>query len=162
MPAQTSYSTEHAPAYEGMKASTSEVYNSRSYFAEGGNILPGRAVVYGTDGEKQVTLPAIDSADADITGVTQYELNRVHTDAGIPENEGRPLSIVNQGPLWVRAINGAAVGDPVHVVINVAGGEELGGFRSAAETTNTVLMAGAKFISTAAAGELAKIALNRA
>ena len=161
MAVQTGYSTEHAPAYEGMKASVSEVYNSRSYFAEGGNIVAGRAVVFGTDGEKQVKLPATTSTDANIAGVSLYELNRVHTDAGVPENEGRPLSIVNQGPLWVRAINGAAVGDPVHVVINVAGGEELGGFRSAAETTNTVLMTGAKFISAAAAGELAKIAINR-
>lgn len=162
MPVQTTYSREHSPAYEGMQASTSELINSRSYFAEGGNIVPGRAVVFGTDAEKQVALPGAASTDANIAGVSLYELNRVHTDAGIPENEDRPISVVNHGTLWVVAQNGASVGDPVHVVINAAGGDTVGGFRSAAETTNTVQMTGAKFISSAAAGGLAKIAINRA
>ena len=51
MAVQTTYSAEHAPAYEGMKSSSSELFNSRSYFAEGGNILPGRWVVSGTNAQ---------------------------------------------------------------------------------------------------------------
>lgn len=163
MPVQTSYSREHAPAYEGMKASTSELYNSRSYFAEGGNIRPGLWVVTGTDGEKQVTLPATDSEDEAIKGLTMYELNRVHTDAGAPENEDRPLSVVNHGPMWVIAIDGASVDDPVFAVRAAAGGV-IGGTRSAehgAEGVNTILVSNAKFISAASAGGLAKIAISR-
>ncbi len=160
-PVQTSYSNAHAPAYEGMKASVSEVYNTRSYFAEGGNIVAGRAVVAGTDGEKQCTLPATDSVDADFVGVTLYELNRVH-DNDIPQNQDRPLTVVTKGPLYLVAQNGASVNDPVYVVINSAGGDTVGGFRSTADSTNTVLLTGAKFISAATAGGLAKVALNRA
>src|SRR5690625_3071392 len=102
MAVQTTYSAEHAPAYEGMKSSSSELFNSRSYFAEGGNILPGRWVVSGTNAQKQVQLPGASSDDAAIMGLTLYELNRVHSDDGIPQNEDRPLTVVNHGTMWVN------------------------------------------------------------
>lgn len=159
MPVQTTASHYHQPAYEGMVASVSELLNTRSYFAEGSNILPGRAVMAGTDGEKQATLPSA-AADAAIVGVTMYEINRVHSN-DIPENEDRPMSVVTDGVLWVRVINGCSVNDPAHVVIDTAGGDDIGQFHSAADSTNTVLMTGAKFISAAAAGGLAKLSIKR-
>src|SRR5690625_6543244 len=142
MAVQTTYSAEHAPAYEGMKSSSSELFNSRSYFAEGGNILPGRWVVSGTNAQKQVQLPGASSDDAAIMGLTLYELNRVHSDDGIPQNEDRPLTVVNHRTMWVIAIDGASVGDPVYAVRSAAwgaaGGTRAGAHGTAAGNTETV------------------------
>lgn len=159
-PVQTTYSTEHAPAYEGMKATTSGLFNTRSYFAEGGNILPGRAVVPGTDGEKQCTLPSAGSVSDDFLGLTLYELNRVHNSSNQAENQDRPLSIVNTGEIWVIAQDGCSVNDSVFVVVNTAGGNPLGSLRSTDDAANSVPLNNAKFITAAAAGGLAKISLN--
>ena len=163
MAVQTSYSNTHSPAYEGMKASTSEVFDTQSYFAEGGNILAGRGVVFGTDPDKQCELPAVSSTDALIAGVSMYEVNRVQTSANASENQDRPITIVKKGVLWAAAIDGAAPGDPVYLVINAAGGV-LGTFRSTATATagHSVLVSGAKWLSTATAGNLAKLSINRA
>lgn len=163
MAVQTSYSNQHAPAYEGMKADTNSLFNTLSRFAEGGNIVAGRCVVNGTDPDTQCILPATDSVDADVVGFTLYELNRVHTDAGVPENDDRPLTLVTTGRVYAKAINGATAGDPVYLVINALGGT-VGTLRSAATATGShgILLSGAKWISSAAANGLAQISFNRA
>lgn len=161
MPVQTSYSNEHSPAYEGMKASTSELLNSRSYFAEGGNILPGRGVVFGTDPEKQCVLPATDSTDALVAGITMRELNRVVDDSDVSENQDRPVTVVTQGVIWATAVTGCAPGDPVYLVINPAGGDTIGTLRDSADSTNTVLLTGCRWLTAATVGNLAQVSINR-
>lgn len=161
MPVQTSYQNQHNPAYEGMKASTSELLNTRSYFAEGGNLLPGRGVVFGTDPAKQCKLPATNSTDALVAGITMRELNRVVDDSDVSENQNRPVTVVTQGVIWAVAVTGCSPGDPVHLVINPAGGNTIGTLRDSADSTNTVALAGCKWLTAATAGNLAQVSINR-
>lgn len=154
MPVQLTYDRYRAQALEGMKADM-EAYNTVSKVNKGTTIIPfGRAVF--TDGDDGMKLPVTGSTAAQFIGITMRELTRAYTDAQITSGYGAvPMydsTVMTMGVIWVKPAVAVVKDDPVYVVLadgtfsNVAG-------------TNNVLVAGAQFVSTAAAGSLAKVSL---
>ncbi len=155
MPVQTTpYSRYYGEALEGMKADM-EAYNTVSKLNKGTAIIPfGRAVF--TDGDDGMKLPVTGSTANQFIGITMRELTRAYTDAEITSGYGAvpkyDSTVFTMGVIWVKPAVAVAKDDPVYVVLSN------GTFSNVAGTTN-VLLPNAKFVSTAAAGSLAKISL---
>jgi hypothetical protein len=154
MPVQTSYSRYYGEAFEGQKADM-EAYNTVSKLNKGTAVIPfGRAVF--TDGDDGMKLPVTGSTAAQFIGVTMRELTRAYTTAqatgGIGAVPAYDSTVLTMGVIWVRPAVAVVKDDPVYVVLAD------GTFSNVAGTTN-VLVPNAQFVSTAAAGALAKISL---
>lgn len=154
MPVQTTYGRYYGEAFEGQKADM-EAYNTVSKLNKGASVIPfGRAVF--TDGDDGMKLPASDSTANEFIGVTMRELTRAYTTAqmtpaigAVPDYDS---TVFTMGVIWVKPAVAVVKDDPVYVILadgtftNVAGG-------------SNVQLPNAKFVSTAAAGSLAKISL---
>lgn len=154
MPVQTSYTRYYGEAFEGMKADM-EAYNTVSKLNKGNVIIPfGRAVF--TDGDDGMKLPVTGSTAAQFIGITMRELTRAYTDAQITSGYGAvpafDSTVMTMGVIWVKPAVAVVKDDPVYVVLAD------GTFSNVAGTTN-VLVPNAQFVSTAAAGSLAKVSL---
>lgn len=154
MPVQTTYGLYMGQAYDGMKADM-EAYNTVSKLNKGAAVIPfGRAIF--TDGDDGGKLPVTGSTAAQFIGISMRELTRAYTTAQATPAIGAipayDFTVMTTGVIWVSPAVAVAKDDPVYVLLadgrftNVAG-------------TNNVLVAGAKFVSTAAAGARAKISL---
>jgi len=162
-PVQTEYSRDHGAAYEGQKATVVGLFNTRTGIAEGSNVPAGRGVFAGTS-DNQVVVPSGGETIDAFRGISLYEVDHVLDVAqNEPENQNRPITLVTTGDIWVYTEDGAtttgATSD-VYLIINAAGGGTPGRFRSTADGANTIQIPNAKFITTAAAGELAKVSLD--
>lgn len=150
----------HAAAYAGMPADA-ELYNHVSKLNTGSaNILYGYGVV--SDGDQGAVLPTNTSTAANFIGVVVRELNRAYAPN---ENFGAPvdrdMTVRTAGPIWVTARVAVAKDDPVYLVIGDGTGTNQGQFSNEAGTgpTAAVLIPNAKWVSSAGAGDLAKISL---
>lgn len=154
MPVQTSYNRYYGEAFEGMKADM-EAYNTVSKLNKGNAVIPfGRAVF--TDGDDGMNLPVTGSTAEQFIGITFRELTRAYTTAqatpaigAVPKYDS---TVMTMGVIWVRPAVAVVKDDPVYVIIAD------GTLTNVAGTTN-VLIPNAKFVSTAAAGALAKVSL---
>lgn len=154
MAVQTSYTRYMPEAIVGMKA-TMEAYNTVSKLNKTAAIIPfGRAVF--TDGDDGMTLPSSTSTAAQFIGITFRELTRAYTDAQIASGYGAvpdyDNTVMTMGTIWVAPAVAVAKDNAVYVV------RANGTFTNVAGTDN-ILVPNAKFVSTAAAGALAKISL---
>lgn len=155
MPVQTTpYSRYYGEAFEGMKADM-EAYNTVSKLNKGAAIIPfGRAVF--TDGDDGMKLPVVGSTTNQFIGITMRELTRAYTDAQITSGYGAvpdyDSTVFTMGVIWVRVAASVAKDDPVYVVL-------ADGTLSNAAGDGNLLLPNAKFVSTAAAGALAKVSL---
>ena len=154
MPVQTTYQRYYGDAFEGMKADM-EAYNTVSKLNKGTTVIPfGRAVF--TDGDDGMVLPATGATANEFIGITMRELTRAYTTAqatpaigAVPDYDS---TVFTMGVIWVRPAVAVAKDDPVYVVLAD------GTLSNVAGTTN-VQIPNAKFVSTAAAGSLAKVSL---
>lgn len=156
MPVQTDYQNYMGEAYPGMKADL-QAYDTVSKLNKGTAIIPfGRAVF--SDGDDGMKLPVSGSTAAQFIGITFRELDRAYTDAQITSGIGavpnRDHTVMTTGVIWVNPVAAVNKDDPVYVVL------ASGLLTNAAGTGGTtVQITNAKFVSTAAAGALAKVSL---
>jgi hypothetical protein len=152
----TSYSTTHGAAYAGMLADQ-QLYNTVSKLNKSTTVtIPfGRGVV--TDGDDGAKLPVSGSTAAQFVGITMRELTRAYREGDVfGAVPVRDFAVITQGVVWVPAAVTVAKDDPVYMVLadgtfsNVVG----------ADATLAVLVNDAKWVSSAAAGVLAKISLG--
>lgn len=152
----TSYSTTHRAAYAGMLADQ-QLYNTVSKLNKSTTVtIPfGRGVV--TDGDDGAKLPVSGSTAARFVGIAMRELTRAYREGDVfGAVPVRDFAVITQGVVWVPAAVTVAKDDPVYMVLadgtfsNVVG----------AAATLAVLVNDAKWVSSAAAGVLAKISLG--
>lgn len=121
-----------------------------------GAILFGRAVVAGTDAEKQVMLPdpsglekfrgvakSTWAQEQDITGEGQYK-------------DKAAVNVMKQGVIWVEINQNVLVDDIAYFVYTA--GADLGKFRK--DDTNAILVPTGVFRSSANSGELVQLEIN--
>ena len=119
----------------------------RSYpVAEGTDLKPGTAAAVSTAGE--ATTP---TANAVIAGIVV----RDHAALASLPRERHPLPICKRGTVWVTAASAVQPGDDVYVSVNAETAGEIGADVSIGES-----LAGARWASAAAVGELAKLDIN--
>lgn len=158
MAVQTTYAREHDIAYAGMIADMNPIGNQSKLNADSVSIGYGKGVV--TSGEDGAVLPAASAAPESIIGVVQREMNRVtETDGSFAAPVDRDMTVVTHGIIWVTATATVVKDEPVFLRV---GATNLGDFSNAAGTgaTESVAIAGAKFLTGGATGELVKISLG--
>lgn len=153
----TSYGLNHDAAFTGMVAD-GQVANIVSKINDDtATVAYGKGVV--RNGEKSFKAATADSTAADFVGVLVRELNRSYADGatfGAPVD--RPASVLTAGVIWVTVAEAVAVGDAAFLRV---GATQTGDFAKAAGETATLSVAipGAKFLTAATAGGLAKLSL---
>lgn len=146
----------HAPAFVGQVADI-QISNKISKVNTDTVVIPyGYPVV--RDGENGAKMPTASSVAKDFVGVAmrEYQEIGVGSEFGIaPAHTG---SVVTMGVVWVVAGADVTAGDAVYFGV---GADVLGKFCKVAGSgaTLAVAIAGAKFVSTALAGELVKVSL---
>lgn len=153
----TSYGLNHDAAFTGMVAD-GQVANIVSKINDDTvTVAYGKGVV--RSGEKGFKAATDSSTPADFVGVLVRELNRSYTDGatfGAPVD--RPASVLTAGVIWVTVAEDVKVGDAAFLRV---GTTQTGDFAKAAgsEATASVAITGAKFLTAATAGGLAKLSL---
>lgn len=153
----TSYGLNHDAAFTGMVAD-GQVANIVSKINDDtATVAYGKGVV--RNGEKGFKAATANSTGGNFVGVLVRELNRAYTDGatfGAPID--RPASVLTAGVIWVTVAEDVAVGDAAFLRV---GATQTGDFAKAAgsATTLSVAIPGAKFLTAATAGGLAKLSL---
>lgn len=160
---QLSYSTDMSPAREGQLADTgnNDVMTKENTATA---IFFGKFVSRGA-ADKSCIRPA---AAADITdakkalGVAISHQALESSATGDPEYPvNSAVNVLKKGRVWVEVEEAVTPLDPVYVRYAAgAGGTVLGSFRMSADTATAGLLAGAKYLSTAAAAGLALLELD--
>lgn len=131
-----------------------------SVIAEGA-VIDGRMVSRGTDPDSQGLIPAAatDITNADnVLGVSLRDQSRESSSSGDPQHEDKAvMPVLRKGRVWVYVED--AVTPDSDVFVRFQGGDE-GMFRSDADGGDAAQLAGARFMSSAGAGELAQLELN--
>lgn len=153
----TSYGLNHDAAFTGMVAD-GQVANIVSKINDDTvTVAYGKGVV--RSGEKGFKAATSGSTANDFVGVLVRELNRSYADGatfGAPVD--RPASVLTAGVIWVTVAEDVAVGDAAFLRV---GATQTGNFAKAAGSAATLSVAipGAKFLTAATAGGLAKLSL---
>ena len=162
MAVQTTYATSHNAAYAGMLADE-QLFNTVSKLNKSTTVtIPyGYGVV--TDGDDGAKLPVAASTAAKFVGIVQRELNRAYTSGqtfgAVPQYD---FSVITEGVVWVTAFAAVSKDDPVYVIVGDGTGTNQGKLTNVIGTgaTTAILINNAKWVSSAAAGALAKISLG--
>ncbi len=150
MSVQTTYSLEHAEAYQGQIADLQLANTISKLNKSGANIPYGYGVIRDGDDAAKIA-GAVFTADQ-IIGIACRTLDRAYTNGEVfGAQDGRDFSILTAGVIWVTAVNAVAPGDDVFI------GQD-GTIRNVS-TGGAIQITGAKFTTTATAGNLAKISL---
>lgn len=153
----TSYGLNHDAAFTGMVAD-GQVANIVSKINDDtATVAYGKGVV--RSGEKGFKAATSASTADDFVGVLVRELNRSYADGatfGAPVD--RPASVLTAGVIWVTVAEAVDVGDAVFLRV---GATQTGDFAktAGASATLSVAIPGAKFLTAATAGGLAKLSL---
>lgn len=153
----TSYGLNHDAAFTGMVAD-GQVANIVSKINDDTvTVAYGKGVV--RSGEKGFKAVTADSTAGNFVGVLVRELNRAYADGatfGAPVD--RPASVLTAGVIWVTVAEAVGAGDAAFLRV---GATQTGDFAKAAgsEATASVAIPGAKFLTAATAGGLAKLSL---
>lgn len=125
-----------------------------SPLAEGGNIGFGVAVAFGTADDQGVPVPTGANAEQ-IIGVTlrtQAVENTIVSGEQVSlYQEGKAMSVLTKGRMFVTTADGSTAGTPVYIV------PDTGEIVSTA--TDNIALPRARFVRTAAAGETTEIEL---
>ena len=121
-----------------------------------GVIIFGRALVAGTDAEKQVILP--DPAGLEkFRGIAEATWAGEQSIAGQGEYKDKAaVNVIKQGIVWVLVTQNVLVDDPAYYVITA--GADLGKFRK--DATEAELVPTGVFRSSANSGTLAQLEIN--
>lgn len=159
MPVQTSYTAEHAAAFEGQTADLG-VKNIISRVAESSDIAFGRAVVRGT-ADNQALLPS--ATGQSFLGVTCMTTawSENASDLHLYE-QYREMNIINFGEIYVYTEQSVVPGDSVYFrhTADTAPLDVVGRFRKDTSGGDADQIIGATFETTTAAGGLARIRIN--
>ncbi|QOQ37723.1 virion structural protein [Klebsiella phage MEW1] len=153
----TSYGLNHDAAFTGMVAD-GQVANIVSKINDDTvTVAYGKGVV--RSGEKGFKAATTNSTADNFVGVLVRELNRAYADGatfGAPVD--RPASVLTAGVIWVTVAEDVVVGDAAFLRV---GATQTGDFaKSAGEgVTLSVAIPGAKFLTAAKAGGLAKLSM---
>ncbi|WPJ53469.1 hypothetical protein RCIP0063_00013 [Klebsiella phage RCIP0063] len=153
----TSYGLNHDAAFTGMVAD-GQVANIVSKINDDtATVAYGKGVV--RSGEKGFKAATASSTAGDFVGVLVRELNRAYADGatfGAPVD--RPASVLTAGVIWVVVAEDVKAGDAAFLRV---GATQTGDFAKAvgSEATASVAITGAKFLTAAKAGGLAKLSL---
>ena len=162
MAVQGGNAIDHGFAYAGMVADA-QLCNGVSKLNKGASkINAGMGVV--SDGDDGAAVPVDTSTAEKFIGVVKYELNRAYLDTdtatgGVP---GYDMTVVTHGVVWVTAFASVTKDDPVFLIVGDGTGTDQGKFSNVvgAGATLAVELTGAKWVSTATAGQLAKISFG--
>lgn len=162
MAVQGGNAIDHGFAYAGMVADN-QVENAISKLNKSDTtiIAPGFGVV--TDGDDGATTPNSASTAAEFIGIVKRELNRAVLDGGASgDNRQRDMTVVTHGVVYVEPIVDVTKDDPVYFVVSDGTGTDQGKFSNVvgAGATLAVQITDAKWVSSATAGNLAKISLG--
>lgn len=135
------YGYEDAKGFPGMKA-TSAVDTVESFAADG-KVQPGTFVTRGTDKDNQVK--AISSTSDVPVGIALH----THHEPGTVYSDGDTVSVIVNGEVYVEVSGAVKAGEPVH--IDATG--KIGG----ATLANSVEVLNARFMESAADGEIARV-----
>lgn len=97
--------------------------------------------------DKVVGVSVFSHADNENTGVAGYAAQSA-------------VSVLRKGVIWVKVEEAVVAEDPVYVRAVATTGEVAGAFRKSADGTDTILLSGCKFLSSAAAGALALVSVD--
>ncbi len=153
----TSYGLNHDAAFTGMVAD-GQVANIVSKINDDtATVAYGKGVV--RSGEKGFKAATDGSTADNFVGVLVRELNRSYADGatfGAPVD--RPASVLTAGVIWVTVAENVAVGDAAFLRV---GATQTGDFAKTkgSAATLSVAIPGAKFLTAAASGGLAKLSL---
>lgn len=112
---QTGYNIYMDPANEGQLAD--DGFTDKNSFAAEGVVLFGRAVVPGTDIEKQVKIPATTNTTFMGVSISSYTtVQDVNGDGGYLDTDTVP--VLRRGRIWVPVINAVAANNPAYYMYN--------------------------------------------
>lgn len=162
--AQDTFNTYRTNGYDG-QVSTIDVADIISGSMDSA-VSFARAVIHGAS-ERSFDVVSGTTVAADIRGVTvrtmaaeSTSVPAVPADYTFGYGEGEHASVLRRGRMYVLCEDGATAGATAHVVINTAGGSELGQILGAAQSTNTIEMNQIKWLYDVAAGEVGEIQLD--
>lgn len=161
MPVQGGNSIDHGFAYAGMVADA-QLCNGVSKLNKGADVIPfGVGVV--SDGDDGAKIPVGGETAANVVGIVKYELNRAQQDGdphgAIPDFD---MTVVTHGVVYATARVDVTKDDPVYLVVSDGTGTNQGEWSNVvgAGATLAVLVAGAKWTTSATAGNLAQISFG--
>lgn len=156
--AQDTFQQYRDNGYEG-QISTIDVADVISRKIETAAVPFGRAAVSGTG--KRSAKGASGATAAQIIGFTVRSMAVENNASDLPEySVGETASILRRGRMYAKCVGGAAKGASVFVVVNTAGGDEIGQLRGTADSTNTVELKHVKWIEAAADGQIGEIQVD--
>ena len=162
MPVVGGNAINHKAAYAGMVADL-QLCNTVSKLNKSTTVTIPWAYGVVADGDDGAKLPSASDTAAKFVGVVRRVLNRAYQDgAVIGAVPIYDFDVVTSGVIWVTARVAVAKDDPVFMVIGDGTGTNQGQFSNVAGTgaTAAVQVADAKWVSSATAGQPAKISLN--
>ncbi len=133
------------------------IENIRSFAAEEDNITFGRALMAGTDGEKQVKIFA--SATGKFKGVAGYSTEASDLDNSQYDDHDA-VAVIDQGVVNVYTEEVIAMGDGVHIRHTASGTKVAGSFCKTAVPNETATLSGAEWRSAGASGTAVKLYLD--
>jgi hypothetical protein len=154
--AQLTYARTYDVGFEGMKCDTREDNVVVRRNAEASATIPmGRFVKKGTGDEDALIMTS--SADV-IEGITVHS-HAADVDTNGAYNVKAPMSIMQEGAVWMKTEEAVTPADPVYVryAAGGAGSTARGTVRKSADTAGAVLVRGARFESTASANGLVRV-----
>ena len=135
------YGYEDAKGFPGMK-STSAVDTVETFVAEG-DVQPGTFVTRGTDKDLQV------KSISNVSDVPVGIVVHTHHEPGTVYSDGATVPVIVNGEVYVEVSGAVTAGEPVH--IDATG--KIGG----ATLTDGVEVTNARFMESAADGEIARV-----
>jgi len=155
---QTVYNTEFAQAFPGLiaDAATPPDILSRAN-EESSNVPFGLAVIPGTDGFEQFLLP---SATGQVClGVLAHAHNREDPEAdGL--NEGEVGDVLKRGRIWVVTEEAVDVDSDVYFRHTVNTTEQIGAFRTDADTDKADQITNARWVAATSAAGIAQLDIS--
>lgn len=155
---QTSYAVDQAAGKEG--ALYDSGVNDVMSFNNPVDVIPFGKFVVRSTGDDECKLPA---ASTDITvatnalGLALAVQNVEQNSSGVAQYVAKSqVSVLKKGRAWVKVEEAVTVGSTVHVRY-AAGGNGVGSFGDTTGTSERAPLAGAKYLSAAAANALAQI-----
>ncbi len=128
-------------------------------------IKPGRCVIRSSEGDFSAELPAAaGSLGINVLGVSVFEHKTLVTPSS-SDNEvfedNSAMPVARRRRMWVEFEDAFDPTDAVFVRTVVNGGlDQIGAFRTDADTANAVAWTGAKILTSGSAGELGLIDIN--
>lgn len=153
---------DHGFAYAGMVVDN-QIENAISKLNKSVTTSIGFGFGVVTDGDDGATTPNSSSTAEQFVGIVKRELNRAVLDGETQsDNRQRDMTIVTHGVVYVAPLVDVTKDDPVYLVISDGTGTDQGKFSNVEGTgaSFAVQITGAKWTSSATAGNLAKLSLG--